>query len=114
MYFYSANLLFIILVDDKKPRKRNDYDESVIVFRSRNYRQALKKAIKIGRSMEAEYENKFSQKVRWALVEIQKITSIGATVNGQEVSWRLHSRISQAPIKYRKRFKPEDSSPQEL
>jgi hypothetical protein len=112
--FYSATLLFIILVDDGKPRKKNDYDESVVVFRSRSYQQAFQKALKIGHTMESEYQNKFNKRVRWAFIDVEKITFIGQSVNNQEVSSKLHSKITKFPIKYAHKFKPENSKPQEV
>jgi hypothetical protein len=44
MDFYSARLLFIILVADGPGRKRNHYDESVIVFRAKDLGHLLREA----------------------------------------------------------------------
>lgn len=34
MKFYGARLLYTILVDDGRPRCRNDYDETVVLHRA--------------------------------------------------------------------------------
>jgi hypothetical protein len=39
--FYSARLLLVILVDDRKPRKTNTWDEIVVTFRARDLDHAF-------------------------------------------------------------------------
>ncbi len=112
MKYYSARLLFIILVDDGRPRKRNDYDESVVVFRSRDQNQAFRKALAIGHTMETVYKNKFGQDVRWAFVAIESIRLLVQKVGNGEVSSKLDSRITKNAISFKRRFKPEKSKPE--
>lgn len=52
MDFYSARLLFIILIDDGKLKRRHDYNESVILFRARDFDHAFERALEIGKSRE--------------------------------------------------------------
>ena len=47
MNFYSARLLYIILVDGHS-RKRNDYDDSIIVFRAKETRTRLSAGVRTG------------------------------------------------------------------
>jgi hypothetical protein len=49
MNYYGARLLFIILVDNGRPSRRNHYDESVVIFRARNYDHAFRRALDLGR-----------------------------------------------------------------
>jgi hypothetical protein len=98
MNFYSARLLFVILVADGPGRKRNHFDESVIVFRASDFKDAFKRALELGRSEETDYRNHKRQKVRWALVEISNLDCIGPSVNGKEVASRLHYRTSKKSI----------------
>ena len=111
MDFYSARLLVICLVDDGRPRKTNMYDESVVVFRARDFDDALKRALEIGRACETEYENEKGQKVRWALVKIANLDRVGRKVDGKEVASHLHDRRSQEPIPFDQRFEPERNEP---
>jgi hypothetical protein len=109
--YYSAWLVFIVLVDDGRPRKTHTYDDSIVVFRARDYDHAFERALELGRSQETEYTNPYGQKVRWALVEVLKLQRIGRRVEGQEVSSPLDRRRSKEPIPYGRQFHPERSRP---
>ena len=110
--FYSARLLFIILVDDGRPKKKNHFDESVVVFRAKNFSDAFKHALKLGKSQETDYKNEKGQRVRWALVDILNLDCVGATINGKEVASKLHYRTQKRPIPANKKFHPELSKPE--
>jgi len=111
MDFYSARLRYIILVDDGRTRKRNHYDDSVIVFRARDFGHAMERALQIGRAKETTYKNHKDQDVRWALVEVVNLDWVGRKVDGAEVASNLHYRTSKTPVSPRKRFHPEKSEP---
>jgi hypothetical protein len=112
MEFFSARLLYIILVDDGRPRKRNHYDEVVIVFRARDFNSAFTQALKLGRAEETKYLNDRKQTVRWALVKILNLDWVGKKIDGKEVASVLHYRISKTPITPTTRFHPEKSKPE--
>ena len=112
MEWFAARLLHIILIDDKKPRRRNDYDETVIVFRARSYPLAFKRALALGRAAETEYRNERGQRVRWAFVEVTTLDQVGKGVESREVSSRLHARTETKPVPFGRRFHPERSQPQ--
>ena len=112
MDFYSARLLFICLVDDGKPKKNNMYDESVVAFRARDFKDAFNRAIKIGRAREQTYLNADSQKVRWAFVEILNLDWVGRKIDGAEVASKLHYRQSSKQILPKMKFHPEKSKPE--
>lgn len=112
MEWFAARLLHVILVDDKRSRRRNDYDETVIVFRARNYSLAFKRALALGRSAETEYRNGRGQRVRWAFVEVTTLDQVGKAVESREVSSRLHARTNAKPVPFSRRFHPERSQPQ--
>ena len=111
MDFYSARLLYIILVADGPAKKRNHYDETVIVFRAKSQTHAFERALEIGRDHETDYLNDKEQRVRWALTEIIAVDWIGRAVDGKEVSSCLHYRTSKQPISPDHVFRPETSQP---
>jgi hypothetical protein len=107
MEFYAARLLFVILVDDGRPKKKNHFDESVVVFRAKNFADAFKRALKLGKSHETDYKNDKGQRVRWAVVEILNLDWVGKTIDGKEVASNLHCRTQKQPIPASKKFHPE-------
>ncbi|HVU26861.1 MAG TPA: DUF4288 domain-containing protein [Verrucomicrobiae bacterium] len=111
--FYSARLLFIILVDDGKPKKKNHFDESIIVFRAKNFSDAFKRAIRLGKTQETNYLNDKKQRVRWTLVDILNLDCVGNKIDGKEVASRLHYRRQKKPIPTNKKFHPESSKPEQ-
>lgn len=110
--FYSARLLFVILVDDGRPRKKNHFDESVIVFRAKSYHDAFKCALKLGKSRETDYHNDKGQRVRRALVDILNLDWVGKKIDGKEVASKLHYRTQPKRIPASKKFHPELSKPE--
>jgi hypothetical protein len=112
MEFYSARLLFIILVDDGRPKKKNHFDESVVVFLARNLSDAFKRALKIGKTQETDYKNNKGQRVRWALVDIFNLDCVGNKIDGKEVASKLHYRTQKTPIPANKKFHPERAKPE--
>jgi hypothetical protein len=112
MDFYSARLLFIILVADGPGRKRNHYDDSVIVFRARNFGQAFRRVLQLGRARETEYRNDKGQRVRWALVKVWNLDWVGPKADGREVASRLHYHTSKRRIPPGRVFDPEKSRPE--
>jgi hypothetical protein len=112
MEFYSARLLFIILVDDGRPKKKNHFDESVVVFRAKNFSGAFKRALKLGKSQETDYKNHKGQRVRWALVDILNLDCVGNKIDGNEVASKLHYRTQKKPIPANKKFHPERAKPE--
>ncbi|HET7625526.1 MAG TPA: DUF4288 domain-containing protein [Verrucomicrobiae bacterium] len=111
MEFYSARLLFIILVDDGRPRKKNHFDESVVVFRAKDFTDAFKRALKLGKSHETDYRNDKGQRVRWALVDILNLDWVGK-IDGKEVASKLHYRTQSKSITAQKKFHPQRSQPE--
>jgi hypothetical protein len=112
MDFYSARLLFVILVADGPGRKRNHYDDSIVVFRAKDFGHAFKRALQLGRKRESDYKNDRGQRVRWALVKILNLDHVGRTVDGKEVASSLHYRTSREQIPPSRTFHPERSKPE--
>src|SRR5438046_1650043 len=111
MDYYSARLLFIILVGAPRASRRHDYDESVVVFRARSYDAAFRRALALGRAKEGSYKNHQGETVRWALVAVETLDRVGRVLDGKEVASKLHARLSKLPISPRKSFHPEKSKP---
>ena len=112
MEFYSARLLYIILVNDGRAKKRNHYDEVVIVFRARDINSAFKRALQLGRAQETKYLNHRKRAVRWALVKIKNLDCVGKKVDGKEVASNLHYSVSKNSIAPTTQFHPEKSKPE--
>ncbi|SKB08947.1 protein of unknown function [Prosthecobacter debontii] len=113
MDFYSARLLFVVLVADRPGRKRHLYDETVIIFRAKDSAHAFERALELGREQETDYPNDKGHQVRWALVQILNINHIGRSVDGKEVASSLHYRTSKESIPPDHIFHPEKSKPGE-
>jgi hypothetical protein len=111
MDYYSARLLYVILVDDGRPRRRNKYDESVLVFRARDFDHAFERALEVGRAAEDCYQNERGQAVRWALVEVLTVDHVGRRLDGCEVASRLHVRTMPQRMPFDMRFRPDRSRP---
>jgi ATP-dependent helicase YprA (DUF1998 family) len=109
--FYSARLLYVILVDDGRPRRRNDYDETVVLFRAADFEHAFARALELGRAAETRYLNGRGQAVRWALVEVVTLDCVGRRVDGREVASKLHGRTAPKPVPFTTRFRPDRSRP---
>ena len=112
MDFYSARLLFIILVADGPGRKRNHYDNSVVVFRARDFDHAFERALELGRGRETDYKNDKGQRVRWSLVKVFNLDWVGRTVDGKEVASWLHHHTGKERIPPDHVFHPERSKPE--
>ena len=109
--FYSARLLFAILVDNGRPRRRQTYNESVVVFRARGFAHAFKRALALGRAAETQYPNQRGQLVRWAFTEVLSLDRVGSSVDGREVASKLYDRVAPKPVPFGRRFRPERSRP---
>ena len=111
MSFYSARLLYLILVNDGRPKRRQQSDETVVVFRARGYEHALERALALGRLREDTYKNQYGQTVRWAFAEVLALDYIGPSVDGAEVASILGYRTFPRAMSPRARFHPEQSMP---
>lgn len=113
MDYYSARLLVVILIDDDKPKKKNLYDEPIIVFKARDYEHAFACAVEIGKEQETLYKNDKEQNVRWAFVKVAEIRCIGKKIDGVEVISKMSYITSKVPIPFDHQFKPEEQEPHE-
>jgi hypothetical protein len=111
MDFYSARLLFVSLIEGRKAKKVNLYDDSVIVFKAKNFDHAFQRALEIGKANETTYKNAYGQTVRWALIEIVNLDYVGKKIDGHEVASKLHRHTSEKPFTLTTRFHPEKSKP---
>jgi hypothetical protein len=109
---YAARLLHVAIVADTCPRRRNLCDETVTLFRASSDLDAWRRALKIGRAAQHEYRNVRGQLVRWVFAEVTAITAVNRTLDGAEISSRLHDRVFPKPITLRSRFSPERRQPQ--
>ncbi len=101
----------VCLVDDGAPRKKNTCDYCFVAFRAKDYRQAFKRALDLGKQQETRYKNSKGQWVRWAFVQVENVKRLGRRLDGTEIGSLLDVLRSQRPIPFRKRFHPEKSKP---
>ncbi len=113
MDFYSARLIFVILINDSKPKKRNDCDEAIYVFKADDLGNAFERALELGKAREHTYENCDNRNVRWAFVEVAEVRRIGETVENAEVSSKLLCVSSEEPMAFDSQLRPEDKAPYE-
>jgi hypothetical protein len=106
MDFYSARLLYVRLVDDGQPKRKNLYEETVILFRAPDFHRARQKALRLGQDRETTYRNEKGQRVRWALAEVLDVDWIGEWMDGKEVSARLHYRTTREAVGFGRRYRP--------
>ena len=109
MNYYSAKFLFIWLINDGKPRKRNVSQHFFAVFQARSHKHAFKRALEWGKQRESRYWNMKGHAVRWALMQIQFIRFLGKTADGVAVGFLLDPLKSDKVVPFRKRFHPEKS-----
>ena len=112
MSFYSARLIYYILVDDGRPRRRQHCDETVVVFRARDYDHAFARALELGHAAETEYLNGAGQTVRWAFATVETLDHVGSRLDGAEVGSRQHVRVLPKPLSAKVHFHPERSRPE--
>jgi len=106
MDFYSARLLFVLVDRNGKARKKNIYEESVVVFRAKDLNDALDRAIAIGTKKSK------SLKPYTKFIEVETLDWVGKKVDGMEVASKLRYRIGTKPISTKTRFYPEMSKPE--
>ncbi len=105
MDFYSACLLFVLLNNDGKPRKKNLYDDSIVVFRARDFEDAFKRAIEIGKAR-VQGDSGYHK-----FVEVVNLDWVGRRVDGKEVASTLHHRVTKTAISLETEFHPDKSKP---
>ena len=111
MDYYTARLRVICLVDDRKQRKRNICDYQFLVFRARDYVDAFKRALELGRQQQTTYKNVKGQTARWVLSRVEEIKHLGRSIDGCEVGSLLDVFRSDAPLSFRQRFQPAKHQP---
>ncbi len=111
MEYFSARLIVVSLVDNGKPGKKNLCDESIMVFKAKDYQHAFERALELGKEHEHAYRNSNDQNVRWAFVEVAEVRCIGKKIDGVEVTSKLFDLSSKKPVSFDKQFHPEDKLP---
>ena len=111
MEYYSACLIFIILINNGKDKKKHGYDESIVVFKAKDYQHAFQRALELVQTQEITYKNVDDQDVRWAFVEVSELKCIGKKIDGVEVSSVMFRRNARKSIPFDKKFRPEKKFP---
>jgi hypothetical protein len=111
MDYFSASVVTIVLVRGAPAKRRNHYDRSVIVFRARGVKDAVRRATALGRAQQCSYMNSDGDLVCWRLVEVEQVTKLGPSVDHMEVWSSMFHRVDPSPIPASRRFLPEQSPP---
>jgi hypothetical protein len=111
MHLYAAKLLFVVLVEDGAPRRKNTWDSSFVIVRAATYEHAFEHALQVGRGHVVRYKNSKGRNVRWAFAKVESIKQLERNLHGQEVGSSLSEINSRAPLPYGQRFQPGRSRP---
>lgn len=83
MTWYSAMLRSVVVTADPSTAETV---KTLIVFAAEDRRDALAKALQLGRRGEETYKNPYGELVVWRLVAIETLDDLGTTIeDGQEV-----------------------------
>lgn len=111
MQYFSARLIVVSLVDNGRPKKKNLCNESIVVFKAKDYQHAFERALELGKEQEHTYKNSDNQDVRWAFVKVAEVRCIGKKIDGVEVTSKLFDLALKKPVSFDKQFHPEDKPP---
>ncbi|MBG9390088.1 DUF4288 domain-containing protein [Caenimonas aquaedulcis] len=111
MPLFCARLLVVVLVEGRKPRKRNTCDYPFVIVKARDNSSAFKRALKLGQAQEHRYQNDKGQWVRWAFVRVEHIWRLEEPIEGKEVGSMMDVLESDAPLSFESSFNPGSSEP---
>jgi hypothetical protein len=107
--WYSAKLRFAMMVS---PEGGDTLNDTVIVFKAKNFKDAFARGIAIGEKSEEEYLNGEGNLVSWKLMEMIHINIIRSDkIDGAEVHSELFSVGEGETIPLETVFNPKDSNP---
>lgn len=107
--WFSTNVRLICLIETLGSHRYND---SVFVFKSKDFDTAFQRALELGRSLESEFMNGDDQKVLWRLKEIISIDQIGDEfLDGAEVYSEPVEIPENEMTDFSAQFEPEKSEP---
>lgn len=111
MPYFCARLFIVSIVDDPKPRKRNICDYPFVLIKAKDYGEAFKRALVLGRQHETTYENSRGRTVRWAFVRVEEIKRLPRKLDGVEIGSLLDVLPNDEPLTVKKRFSPAKYKP---
>ena len=112
MNYYSVTLSIICIVDDGTiPESGYIQDIQVRIIKAHSFKDALQKALILGKEKEHHYRNENGHNVYWKLKEIEYVRKLGKELNGLEVSTRLENLHINEPYDKNTIFSPEKSEP---
>lgn len=111
MYYFSARLLIVCLVDNGKPRKKNTCDYPFFLIQAKDHEEAFQRALKLGKEQETRYENSKGQMVRWVFVRVEEVKALPQSLDGVEVGSLLDVLVTEERIPFKHSFSPEKHRP---
>jgi len=109
MTWFSARDRLVCLIE---PEGATRYMDSVYVFLERDFKRAKQRAIRLGKSQEEEYMNKYGERVRWRLKEVISLDIIlSESLDGAEVYSEPIDLEPSERIPFDQTFDPDDSDP---
>lgn len=91
MPWYSVRVLLCIAVKGRPRRKVEQYEDRILLVRSRSHDGAQRKASKLVRRTERPYKNVYGQVVHWKLRTVYESVELfdAQLRDGTEVYWRF-------------------------
>ena len=112
MSYFSVRLSIICIVNKSGiPEDGYTQDIQIHIVEAKDYEEAFKKALEIGKAQEQEYKNEALETVAWKFKEIEHIRNLGNSVTGVEVSSRLEGYFPDKQLEIGVEFSPENSEP---
>lgn len=110
-WWFSAKVRLVVETDR---RGWLHYADSVFVFRAKDYDEAFKRAIVLGRSREESYKNEEGDRVCWRLKEILTLDRIKSrSLDGAEVLYESPDIPKGGRRRSGLKLHPEKSEPRE-
>jgi hypothetical protein len=109
MSWFSSKIRLVCLIE---PKGAVRYQDSVLIFTAKDFEDALRRAVTLGKSKEEEYRNIEGQRVVWQLKEVISLDKIpGESLDGAEVYSEPIDLASGEIIPFDTEFHPELSKP---
>ncbi len=107
--WFSSKIRLVCLVE---PNGATRYQEFVFIFSAKDFEDAFRRVVELGKSKEEEYRNSEGQRVVWRLKEVISLDKIpGESLDGAEVYSEPTELASGETIPFDTEFHPELSKP---
>jgi hypothetical protein len=106
--WFSARIRLVCLLEGSGAQR---FQDSVVVFRARDFADAFRRALEIGRGHEEEYLNGDGERVAWRLKEVLSLDVVHGDLDGAEVSSEPVDVLDEVRDPFETTYAPESSDP---